>query len=281
MKKLISIFTVLLVLCFGFNAMADSTSSINGVSSSSSAGNNSPSSAAAAVENNSPSSAAIELDQSVHDNVHNYEATKGHPNTGIVPIPTQPGWFTTPTPDGDFISIQNIVQFGEIYSIGALKNMAKGGHTRLTYAEVNSTKAKSTRDKDDIEIMIVFKSEAIEAIKKTGTHIAFVNGSATNGKTNSVQLMAKMALKALKNGANVIAFQAEGAHRKVESFGWGLGFSYVTAGEDHMGTGGTGISGGSAGPEDWPWLQANAFVDAGIQDMINSLPSNISKAEKK
>jgi len=70
---------------------------------------------------------------------------------------------------------------------------------------------------------------------------------------------------------NVITFQAEGAQRKVEAFGWGIGASYVKAGETSMGTGGTGISGGTVGPEDRPWLQGNAFVDADVQKMLDSL----------
>ncbi len=233
-----------------------------------------------ATVNDVGATASNNLDQSVHDNVNTYEATKSHPYAGVVPIPGTPGWFTTPTPDGDFISVKDIIQFGEVYSVGALENMARWGKTRVTYAAVNPEKAVSTRHKDDTKIMLIFRPEVIQVVKKTGTHVAFVNGSATNGKTNSIQLMAKMALKALKNGANVIAFQAEGAHRKVEASGWGIGLSYVSASKDNMGSGGTGISGGSAGPEDRPWLQANAFVDTGIQDMLNNLASQIPKEEK-
>ena len=149
--------------------------------------------------------------------------------------------------------------------------MAAGGYTRVTYAQVNPEKRVSERAEDDRRILVVIEAERIKEIKETGTHVAFVNGAAKNGKTNSVQLMSAMALKALKGGANVIVLKAEGAHRKVEAFGWGIGASVTRASEDGLATGGTGISGGSAGPEDRPWLQGNAFVDPVVQDMLNKL----------
>jgi hypothetical protein len=218
----------------------------------------------------SESSANLSLDQSDHS-TNTYEATEARPNSGPVPIPGQPGWFTTPTPDGDFITMKNILEFGKVFSEGALENMADGGWTRVTYAMVNPEARVSARAENDRRILIVIDPARIKEIAAGGTHVAFVNGAAKNGKTNSVQLMAAMALKALKSGANVVVFKAEGAHRKVEAFGWGIGFSHVKASENNMSTGGTGISGGSAGPEDRPWLQGNAFVNADVQAMLDAL----------
>lgn len=245
-KNMLIFVMMISLLSIGSFSFADSTaeSTVNGVQSTSN----------------------LQLDQSDHS-IKTYEATDARPNSGPVPIPGSPGWFTVPTPDGDFIAIKDIIQFGSIYSKSALENMAKWGHTRVTYAMINEDKIETTHKK----IMIVIDPAAIKKVAKEGTHIAFVNGSATDGKTNSIQLMAKMALKALKNGANVITFQAEGAHRKVEAFGWGIGFSYVKSGETGMGTGGTGISGGATGPEDRPWIQGNAFADVEIQKVIDNL----------
>lgn len=233
--------------------------------------------ATSATESTS-SSSAIDNSTTAQQNLQSidshdtYEATdRAFPNAGPVPIPGQPGWFTTPTPDGEFIQMKNILEFGRVFSEGALENMAKGGSTRVTYAEVNKAKRVSKRDKNDRRILVVIDPVRIKEIKENGTHVAYVNGAAKNGTTNSVQLVGAMALKAIHNGANVIVFKAEGAHRKVEAFGWGIGFAYAKATDSSLATGGTGISGGSAGPEDRPWLQGNAFVSKTVQEMLDKL----------
>jgi len=245
MKKIIVIMMSLVFVAFYIPAMADTTSEAN----------------------------VDDVTASIDDHsINTYEATdRAFPNAGSVPIPGQPGWFTTPTPDGDFVTIKNILEFGKVFSEGALENMAKWGETRITYAEVNPEKCVNGREKNDRRILLVIDPDRIKGIKNTGTHVAFINGTAKNGKTNSVQLVGAMALKAMQNGANVLVFKAEGAHRKIEAFGWGIGFSYAKASDTSIATGGTGISGGSAGPEDRPWLQGNAFVNAEIQKMLNEL----------
>jgi hypothetical protein len=150
---------------------------------------------------------------------------------------------------------------------------------RVTTSETNPNVRNSTREADDRKILIVIDAKRIAKIVETGIHKGFVNAKADNGDTNSIQVMAKMALSAMKKGANVLYLKAEGAHRKVEAFGWGIGFSQVKASEDNMSTGGTGISGGSSGPEDRPWLQGHMFVDPTVQDMLNKLPGG--EPEKK
>jgi len=196
------------------------------------------------------------------------EAMEARPNSGPVPIPGQPGWFTTPTPDGSFQSLKTILQYGSVFTEGALEKMASG-RVKVDYL-VGNDKDEVARVKfaDNLKrkIMIVIE-------KPKANFVAYANGDARNGKTGSVQVMAAVALAALRDGANVIYFSAEGAHRKVEAFGWGIGLSYVRANESSMGTGGTGISGGNSGPEDRPWLQGAAFVDPDLK-----LPDSLKKA---
>ncbi len=190
------------------------------------------------------------------DNHSIVKAMEARPYAGPVPIPGQPGWFTTPTPDGSFQSLRAILQYGDVFTEGALENMAKG-KVAVRYMVTNDknevARAKFADNlKRKIKILIV---------KPDAKFIAYANGNAKNGKTDSVQVMAAIALKALRDGANVVAFTAEGAHRKVQAFGWGIGVSGTTASENSMVTPGLGISGGNSGPEDWPWLQGAAFVD--------------------
>ena len=69
----------------------------------------------------------------------------------------------------------------------------------------------------------------------------------------------------MREAASIVTINlllSEGVNIKVRSFGWGLGLSYTAAsvgGPDNnqsgVGTGGTGISGGSAGYDSLPWLQ--------------------------
>ena len=188
------------------------------------------------------------------------EAMDGRPNAGPVPIPGQPGWFTTPTPDGSFQSLRTILQYGDVFTEGALEKMA-GGKVDVRYMVTND-KDEVARAKfaDNLKRKI-----KIVIVKPDAEFIAFANGNAKNGKTGSVQVMAAIALEALRDGANVIYFTAEGAHRKVEAFGWGVGISGTTTSEHSMTTPGLGVSGGNSGPEDWLWLQGAAFVDPKLQ----------------
>jgi hypothetical protein len=198
--------------------------------------------------------------QSIDDHSVN-EAMDSRPNAGPVPIPGQPGWFTTPTPDGSFQSLKTILQFGDVFTEGALEEMA-GGKVDVRYMVTND-KNEVARAKfgDNLKRKIKIVIAKPEGAK----FIAFANGNAKNGKTGSVQVMAAIALDALKDGANVVYFTAEGAHRKVDASGWGIGISGTTTSEHSMTTPGMGYSAGKSGPEDMPWLQGAAFVDPKLQ----------------
>ena len=88
-----------------------------------------------------------------------------------------------------------------------------------------------------------------------------IDGEADDGETNSLQVIGIAGLEAIKDGNNFMMLTAEGAHRKVEASGWGIGF-YTTGGlissngqESGIMGGGTGYSSNETGPEDRPWIQ--------------------------
>jgi selenophosphate synthetase-related protein len=94
-------------------------------------------------------------------------------------------------------------------------------------------------------------------VKVTG----YLDGEADDGDTNSLQVIGEIGLAVVKDGNNYMVLTSEGAHRKVEAEGWGIGF-YTTGGiisdsgkaSGIMG-GGTGYAQNETGPEDRPWIQ--------------------------
>ena len=183
------------------------------------------------------------------------EASETRAIPGNVPVYGAPGFFTTPTPDGSFESLKQALQFADMFSEQALIDMAAGGSVNAYVKDLNPKATAKFEDPNNKMIKIVL--EAPKGLEYEGP----ANGEALNGKTNMWQVMAAVALKALRNGSNVVYFAAEGAHRGVESSGWGIGFAHTKASHDNVSVGGTGYAAGKAGPQDKPWLQGFAFVE--------------------
>lgn len=188
------------------------------------------------------------------------DATQARPYAGPVPIPGQPAWFATETLDGSFQPLANILQYGHVFTEGALESIKSNGSVRVNYLIGNDENEVPRANGNKIKI-----TTTVPKFSSNIKFIAYANGDAKNGKTNSIQVMAAIALKAIRNGANIIYFSREGFHRKIEAFGWGIGASGTVANENSMSTPGLGISGGNAGPEDRPWLQGAAFVDPNLK----------------
>jgi hypothetical protein len=183
------------------------------------------------------------------------EADKSRAIPGSVPVYGAPGFFTTPTPDGSFESLKQALQFADMFSEQALIDMAAGGSVNAYVKDLSPNVTATFEDPNNKMIKIVL--EAPKGLKYEGP----ANGEALNGKTNMWQVMAAVALKALRQGSNVVYFAAEGAHRGVEASGWGIGFAHTKASHDNVSVGGTGYAAGKSGPQDKPWLQGFAFVE--------------------
>jgi hypothetical protein len=174
---------------------------------------------------------------------------------GNVPIPGGTGFFTTPTPDGSFETLKTALMFANMFSEQALVSLAAGGSVRIFVKDLSPKISATFEDSNNKMIKIVLD------VPKGLTYKGPANGEAKNGSTNSIQVMAAIALKALRNGSNVVYFAAEGAHRGVETSGWGIGFAHTKASHDNVSAGGTGYAAAKAGPQDKPWLQGFAFVE--------------------
>jgi hypothetical protein len=211
-------------------------------------------------------------------------------NPGNTPLPMTNGFFTAPTPDSSFRSIRDILAnlegdgaFEMRISESALKEIAKGADVEGTLQIIKDdvivprVYTKDTDKKDRIltiaiEKPIFGKNEKgetvvvgtadIEGLQNTG----LVDGEADDGDTNSFQVLAERGLKVLADGNNYMVVTSEGAHRKVEASGWGVGTYGVYGGvsdtgkESGAGGGGTGYASNETGPEDRPWFQGYCGV---------------------
>lgn len=230
----------------------------------------------------------VQEDNSVN-NVNDYKLV----NPGVTPLPQTNGFFTAPTPDSSFRSIQDIIRVltlgdGVIrFNEAALREMAAGGsvdvHVQILRGPTQVPRAYEKGNYTDkftgeetklnkfltitIEKPVVKDGKVVgmlkpEGIKPTG----LIDGEATDGDTNSLQVLGAIGLKAIADGNNFMVITAEGAHRMVTASGWGVGFYGVTSGisdtgsHSNVGGGGTGYASNKTGTEDKPWVQGYVGV---------------------
>lgn len=196
---------------------------------------------------------------------------------GNIPLPMTNGFFTAPTPDSSFRSIKDILRvFGDGNTLkiseGALEKSAKGGDVDLHLQIVRGDEAVPrvyTKDfKGDKWLTIGIEKPIFEKGKLIGTErleglnvTGLIDGESDDAETNSLQVIGKVGLKALADGNNFLIITAEGAHRKVEASGWGIGTYTVYGGnwdngkQSGGGGGGLGYASNETGPEDRPWIQ--------------------------
>lgn len=199
---------------------------------------------------------------------------------GNTPLPMTNGFFTAPTPDSSFRSIKDIIRNVEgdgVYKMKisetALKAIAKGGDVEGEIQVVKSDAivprvyTKDTK-KEDRWLTIAIEAPVIKDGKVVGTlpiegleRVGLADGEADDGDTNSFQVIADKGLEVLAEGCNYMVITSEGAHRKVEASGWGIGTYGVYGGvsdtgkESGAGGGGMGYAQNETGPEDRPWFQ--------------------------
>ena len=205
-------------------------------------------------------------------------------NPGGIPFPQTNGFFTSPTPDSSFRSVRDWFRsymgpgkYMLYMTEGVLESMAKGGDVKSNLQIMRSADSVPRIYTDKYKgirwLWIAIEKPIIKDSKVIGTKrindlvvTAMVDGEADDADTNSLQVIGKAGLKALSDGNNFMVITAEGAHRKVESSGVGIGF-YVSGGTvsesgKSSGTtgGGTGWSKNESGPEDRPWIQGYVGV---------------------
>jgi hypothetical protein len=238
----------------------------------------------AVSQTQSQSNSGALIDNSNQDN-RVKSINRNLPVPGNTPIPGTNGFFTAPTPDSSFRNMVEVLRFaGPIFSEGALDEMKSGADIESHFQLFNSKK----RVKRAAAPFIDEKEGNVPHIKVIIDHngnlkaegevrfFAAVDGEADDAETNSIQVMADMAQDCLKNGGNLMVITNQGAHRRVEASGWGIGFytvgSQISDGGQTAGLvgGGTGYASNQAGPEDLPWL--HGYCGVRMEPVVPDLP---------
>ncbi len=262
-KMLIIMLAIGLVAGISSNALA-------GASANASAGANSE----VGIDNSDRSGASVTQTDNSKSKVTNRQFV----NPGNVPFPQTNGFFTAPTPDSSFRPAKELIYFltGDPNAVavqlteGACEMLAKGGDVEANIQVVRERLAVAKADQDGVKwitvsvIAPIIQDGKVTGVRKADLRVAgFAVAEADDGDTNSFQVIGKVALKAIKAGLDHLQITAEGAHRKVEASGWGVGFFTTGAKVSDGGTvsglvgGGTGYASNEAGPEDRPWIQGN------------------------
>lgn len=198
---------------------------------------------------------------------------RNFPNPGGTVLPQTNGFFTSPTPDSSFRNLKEILSAMSIHeeqdtlllNEEALQSLARKGGVKAHIQTFRGPKqVERVKWSSERKLYITIK-EPEGAIPVT-----LLDGEAKNGTTNSIHVIGRMGLLAIKNGCTHMVFTLQGAHRKVEAKGWGIGLHTNSAGVSQdgqvsaIGGGGLGYSSNVTGPEDRPWLQAVGVVDPDV-----------------
>ena len=225
-----------------------------------------------AENDNSESEAVSDSSATVNgfnDNSSNEVNSRNFVNPGVIPMAHTNGFFTAPTPDSSFRSIVDIIRvMGEgtevKFTKGALKNLAKGGdmekHIQVVRGADQIPRVYSTEtDDNDVWLTITYENakNEVDCVDVTG----YLDAEADDADTNSLQVIGEVGLDVVADGNDYMVLTAEGAHRKVEASGWGIG-TYTVYGanwdggkQSGGGGGGFGYAKNQTGPEDRPWIQ--------------------------
>jgi hypothetical protein len=183
-------------------------------------------------------------------------------------------YFGEARPSDAFQPVEQLIMYSCWFTEGALESMLKGverakAEFKLANARIVNA-APASEDGTTRWIKIVVSRDKYEGAGKVGFK-GFVTARSEHRNTTSTEVMARAALVAVQNGANVIHFTAQGAMRDVEASGWGIGLSNTNAQvyssnntHSNVASGGMGYSRATAGMRDKPWLQGFALVDNGL-----------------
>ena len=264
MKKLVIVFT-LVSLLFAGNVMAQQATS-----SSDSAANAEADLGGVTINNKAP---AIGPGAFATQEGDITTINRNFPYPGGTVLPQTNGFFTSPTPDSSFRNIAEILKSMSInddnktlllneQALGALA--AKGGVKAHIQTFKGPKQVKRVKWSGERKLYITI-------VEPEGTiPVTMLDGEAKNGTTNTLHVIGRMGLLALKDGCTHMVIKLQGAHRKVEANGWGIGIHSNTAAVSQegqvgaIGGGGFGYSRNVTGPEDRPWLHAFGVVDPDV-----------------
>ena len=153
-----------------------------------------------------------------------------------------------------FQSLKTILIYKDTYTVDEIALMTKDASVKMI---VNPILPSPAKDEELAPAVTVFISKPDKEMALVG----FMTVRVKRQNSASIDALAEAMETARAMGGSAIHVTAEGVKREMKAFGWGAGLSYtranITASETGGGVaaGGFGISGGTAGYVDMPWLQ--------------------------
>jgi len=188
----------------------------------------------------------------VQNNGHGY---RGFNNPAEITYPGMPSYFGPSTRNSNVQPAKPMVMFKDTFTRAEIESYLNGTRVEHNRAGEEIADADKTADQS-IKVILIAPD------KDTVLQTALITTSAKNTDTESKDVLFAALLTGLDSGADLLLITSEGASTILKSFGWGIGLSYTRAtlsadeATGGVGAGGLGISGGTAGYNSLPWIQA-------------------------
>lgn len=291
MKKIITIIAVLsMVFCFSSPVMAssanaDANASAAGVGygggggSASAAGGNASAAGGTAsttvgdIVSGNTQGVTFE-DGAIRVEGHTFEATeqkditavrneghgyRGFANQADISYPGMPSYFGPAVRNGNVRSVKSIIMYKDTFTRADVEGLLKGVDVDES-RHVPEVKDEDKKDTDTVKVVLLPPDKSL-----VERQCGIIDAKATKESASSVNALAAAINSALEVGADTLFITAEGAGCKLKSNGWGVGLAWTTSvintaeNTGSTGSGGMGITGGSAGYHSLPWVQGIAL----------------------
>ncbi len=174
-----------------------------------------------------------------------------------ITYPGMPSYFGPAVRNGNVRGVKSIIMYKDTFTRADVQDLLKG-----VRVDANSTVPKVDNEDDTATVKVVLiPPEKADVLRQC----AVINAQATKEDASSVNALAAAISTALDVGADTLLITAEGAGCKLKSNGWGIGLAWTTSiinsaeNTGSTGSGGMGITGGTAGYHSLPWIQGIAL----------------------
>lgn len=207
--------------------------------------------------NSSPTVNIMGAEQKDLTTVHNKgEGYRGFANQAEISYPGMPSYFGPAVRNGNVRGVKSIIMYKDTFTRADVQDLLDG----VDVDENRHVPQVEKKDTDTLKVVLVPPGKE-DVLRQC----AIVNARATDEDASSVNALAAAIMAALDAGADTLLITAEGAGCKLKSNGWGIGLAWTTSvinsaeNTGSTGSGGMGITGGTAGYHSLPWVQGIAL----------------------
>jgi len=182
---------------------------------------------------------------------------RGFANPAETAYPGMPSYFGPAVRNGNVRTVKSIIMYKDTFTRSDVIGLLKG-----VVVDANSTISKVEDEDGTATVKVVLLPPAKYDVNR---QCAVINSQATDKKASSVNALAAAINAALDVDADTLFITAEGAGCELNSNGWGVGLAWTTAvinsseNTGSVGSGGLGVTGGTAGYSSLPWIQGIAL----------------------